>query len=296
MRVKPNQVQQLAQNISEFPTLPTIVARVIQELNNPYSSAEDVTGIISSDPAMTFRILKIANSAYYGFPRAITTVTESIVLLGFSTVRSLVLTTMMYQFNEMILPAQIKKSGKRAPLAFNRTEAWWHSVATAVATREIILARRQEAREHLGYLAGLMHDIGIMFFCHYMPEAYAKVQARLGKNETALSGIEEEIIGAHHGQVGAWIVDRWNLPKEIVEPIALHHFPEKGKDEKELTISLHVGDMLARLIQSPESPRPDWEKAAGWLEHLGLGETQLTDIQARVAQELKQIATFMAVA
>lgn len=294
--MKSTQVQQLAQTISEFPTLPTIVARVIQELNDPYSSAEDVTGIISSDPAMTFRILKIANSAYYGFPRAITTITESIVLLGFSTVRNLVLTTLMYQFNEMIVPAQVKKSGRRPPLAFNRTEAWWHSAATAIATREIILKRRQEAREHLGYLAGLMHDIGIMFFCHYLPEAYEKVQASRGKNDAALSRLEEEIIGAHHGQVGAWIVDRWNLPKEIVEPIALHHFPEQAKDEKELTITLHLGDMLARKIQTPDVPLPEWEHVGTWLEHLNLSEAQMADIEIRVGLELKQIANFMAVA
>jgi putative nucleotidyltransferase with HDIG domain len=293
--VKANQVKKLAQSISEFPTLPAIVARVIQELNNPYSSAADITDIISADPAMTFRILKMANSAYYGFPRSITTVTESIVLLGFSIVRNLMLTTLMYQFNEMTLPAHFKKSGKRNFVAVDRQEEWRHSVATAIATREIILQRHQEAWEHLGYLAGLMHDIGKSFFCHYMPDEYREVMLHAVQDNQALAKWEEEIIGADHGQVGAWIVDRWNLPKEIVEPIACHHCPKKAKTDKELTAILHVGDLLARKIRKPEAMAADWNRAEPWLEYLNLSEPQIREIEALVAKELSQIETFMAV-
>jgi HD-like signal output (HDOD) protein len=294
--VKASQVKKLAQNISEFPTLPVILARVVQELNNPYSSAGDITDIISSDPAMTFRILKMANSAYYGFPRSITTVTESIVLMGFSTVRNLMLTTMMYQFNEMTLPAQLKKAGRQNPIKFDRQAEWRHSVATAIATREIILQRRQETWEHLGYLAGLMHDIGKIFFCSYLPEEYRRVREGASRDEAEISLREEEIMGAHHGQVGAWIVDRWNLPKEIVEPIALHHFPEKAKAEKELTQMLFLGNLLAQKLRDPVNHSRAWSAAAGWLEKLNLSESGIWEVEKRMALELKQIETFMAVA
>jgi HD-like signal output (HDOD) protein len=269
----------------------------MQELNNPYSSAEDITEIISSDPAMTFRILKMANSAYYGFPRSITTVTESIVLMGFSTVRNLMLTTMMYQFNEMTLPAQLKKAGKRDAVKFDRKAEWRHSVATAIATREIILQHRQDAWEHLGYLAGLMHDIGKIFFCSYLPDDYRLVQEQASARDSLeFSRQEEEIIGAHHGQVGAWIVDRWNLPKEIVEPISLHHFPEKAKEEKELTQMLYLGNLLAQKIRDPKNHTQAWNAAASWLEKMNLTEGSVAEVEKRMAQELKQIETFMAVA
>jgi putative nucleotidyltransferase with HDIG domain len=292
--VKPDQLQKLVRTVGEFPTLPTVVARVIQELNNPFSSAASMTDLISVDQAMTFRILKMANSAYYGFPRAISTVTESIVLLGFSTVRNLMLTTLMYEFNEMMPPRPGRRG--RGPAGFNQRQEWKHSVAAAVSAREILLLRHREPIEHLGYLAGLMHDIGKIFFYHYQPEEYARVLQAAPGEAGELCRLEEQIMGAQHGQVGAWIVDRWNLPPEIVEPIAKHHFPDEAQEQRELTAVLHAANQAAHLAQlAPEAQ-------TAWLaEHPdGLGTLELTPDQIAalwriVSREIQQIEEFMAV-
>jgi putative nucleotidyltransferase with HDIG domain len=205
------------------------------------------------------------------------------------------LTTMMYQFNELTLPAHLKAAGKKNVVPIDRQEEWRHSVATAIATREIILKRHLEAWEHVGYLAGLMHDIGRVFFCHYMPDEYRLVLSKHKTDDVFLAQHEEDIIGADHGQVGAWIVDRWNLPKEIVEPIAYHHFPQKAKDGKELTTILHVGDMLARKIRNPEESARAWAADAAWREAISLNDVYIQEIEALVLKELRQIETFMAV-
>lgn len=291
--MKQDQLQKLVRSIGEFPTLPTVVARVIQELNNPYSSAASLTDLISVDQAMTFRILKMANSAYYGFPRAISTVTESIVLLGFSTVRNLMLTTLMYQFNEM-LPARGRRG--RATSDFDQRKEWKHAVAAAISAREILLLRRREPIEHLGYLAGLMHDIGKNFFHHYLPEEYARVPASARSQGGDLSRIEEKIMGAHHGQVGAWIVDRWNLPPEIVEPIACHHCPGEAKEQRELAEVLSAADQAARLAEAGPEAQAAWLAAhPDGMESPDLDADQLARLWGVVAREIRQIEEFMQV-
>jgi len=291
--VTSDQINNIIRGIGEFPTLPAVVARVIQELNNPYSSAANLTDIISVDQAMTFRILKMANSAYYGFPRTIATVTESIVLLGFSTVRNLMLTTMMYSFNEMTTG---RGRRGRPAFEFDHQEEWKHSLAAAIAARELMLQRRQEASEHLGYLAGLMHDIGKKLFYHYLPKEYADVLSRKAKDGEELSRMEQKLMGTHHGQVGAWIVDQWKLPQEIVEPIALHHFPGEAKEQKELAAVVYAANKLARVARQDAAGRAAWLKVPSqtWTG-LELTPEQIGKLWAVIGHEIRQIEAFMSV-
>lgn len=292
--MKSDQLQKLVRSIGEFPTLPAVVARVIQELNNPHSSAASLTDLISVDQAMTFRILKMANSAYYGFPRAIATVTESIVLLGFSTVRNLRLTTMMYGFNEM-LP---RRRGARTaePRGFDQRHEWKHAVATAITAREILLLRRREPIEHLGYLGGLMHDIGKIFFFHYLPEEYARVLAAGRLEDAELLALEERVMGADHGRVGAWIVDRWNLPPEIVEPIARHHAPDAAKEQRELAETISAANTVANLARlGPEAQAAWLQGHPDGLTAPALPTESVNRLWEVVAREIQQIEEFMAV-
>ncbi len=245
----------ITERITEFPTLPTVIARVMQIMDDPKSSAADLTSIIQLDQAMMFRILKMANSAYYGFPRAIATVTESIVLLGFTTVRNIILTTMIYQFDQLWNRQQDVKPGA---MAFDQMEEWHHAVATAIATRELISLQHLGALENFAYLAGLMHDIGKILFFQYMPEDYKPVLQAFRKKKQALWQLEEDMLGADHSRVGAWIVDKWNLPEDIVVPISNHHTPERSQDHQELTWALYWGNHIAyeALGDQPHEPEP----------------------------------------
>lgn len=279
-------LQAILQSVSEFPTLPTVIARVMQLLDDPYSSASDITELISKDQAMTFRILKMANSAYYGFPRAIATVTESIVLLGFATVRNLILTTMMYNFDQMWIPGEKRKIKKNPPRLDQQVE-WKHAVATAIAARELLIRQGLSAQEHLGYLAGLMHDVGKIFFYHYLHEDYMAVLEKVKGREAELPAAEAEMLGADHGQVAAWIVDRWNLPSEIVEPIAFHHAPGKAVKQRQLAEVLAEANLLAHQVLDLPQSGPAVE---------GVSDDELKKlegIRGKIMQELKQTEALM---
>jgi putative nucleotidyltransferase with HDIG domain len=294
--VKEDKLKRVIQSISDFPTLPSVVAKVMQILNDPYSSASDLTEIISIDQAMTFRILKMANSAFYGFPRAVATVTESIVLLGFATVRNLILTTMMFNFDQMWAEKNRAKPGFKKS-HFNQRQIWKHSVATAIMTRQLLTSQAMGHLEHVGFLAGLMHDVGKILFYHYFHDQYFEVLNKKPDDGRALSRLETEMIGAHHGQVGGWIVDRWNLPEEIVTPIIFHHFPEEAKEKKELTNVVYIANRMAHatLDETFRGDQASREGAAQWWNQLGLTQEQVVKMEDILKKELMEIESFMAV-
>lgn len=282
----------ITERISDFPTLPGVIARVMQVMDDPNSSASDLTDLIKLDQAMMFRILKMANSAYYGFPRSIATITESIVLLGFTTVRNIILTTMMYQFDQLWKSGQGKSPGRES--YFDQKKEWAHAVATAIASRELIILQHQMALENFGYLAGLMHDIGKVLFFQYMQEEYQPVLKVYSCHQRPLWELELKMIGAHHGQVGSWIVDRWNLPEDIVAPIANHHSPEIARDHLELTWALHFADYIAHEALQDKSFKledPGWQtRLENFISIDREGQTKLIE---KVREELQLIESYM---
>jgi HD-like signal output (HDOD) protein len=290
----PNRLREIIEQINDLPTLPDVLARVMEVLDNPYSSASDLTSLIKLDQAMMFRILKMANSAYYGFPRTIATVTESIVVLGFSTVRNLLLTTMMYNFDQLWSNGE-KSGGKKIPI-FNHVTAWKHSVTTAIACREIIRLQHQDLLEKFGYLAGLMHDVGKILFMRAFNQEYSHLLEEQVGSGKDLFLLENEILGANHGQVGAWMVDKWNLPKEIVEPIAYHHFPHEAKKYKPLTLILYHANRLAHAAAEHKSSGNPKLPETICLEFKDIiGPEFLPELIGKINQELQHIEAFMAV-
>lgn len=291
--MKAGKLKKIIRAVGEFPTLPMVVSRIMEILNNPYSSASDLTEVISVDQAMTFRILKMANSAYYGFPRAVATVTESIVLLGFTTVKNLILTTMMYNFDQIWSPGGRPKK-KDGQALFDQKAEWKHAVATAIAARELMTMQRRESYEHLGYLAGLMHDVGKILLYHYLFDDYQEVLRRRLKKDQEISRLEQKIIGAHHGQVGAWIVDRWNLPEEIVAPIEFHHFPDEARQQRELTRVVYMADHIAHGVDDGTIEEQGFRERVGFHRDFPeVSQEQFQKLGKKIQHEMAEIERFM---
>lgn len=225
----------LERRIRDIPTLPSVASKVMQILENPRSSATDVERVIMLDPSLASRILKLVNSAYYGFPRRIATISQSVVILGFITVKNLVLSISVADFFIM--------EGKNK--LFNRAELWRHSVGTAVAAR--ILARKARFPQlEEAFMAGLLHDIGKVVLDHYFPEEFSEVVTLVKNKGISMFEAEREVLGISHAVVGRWIADRWNLPPLLVEVINYHHQPFENKDYWATTALVHTADILAR--------------------------------------------------
>ncbi len=232
---KAQRVRRITQSILTLPSLPTVTAKMLELVDNPRTSAAGLAQLIMQDQVLTARILKVANSSFYGFPREIGTVKLAVVVLGFDAVKEMglglsVLTT-------------LKRESSGGSLDWSRF--WQHSVAVAAATR--LLARTVCYRlAGEAFVAGLLHDIGRLVLSIYLADDLDMVHRLSSSGGMASEEAEKEIFGVTHAQVGAWLAEKWNLPPTLVEAIQYHDAPESCPAERpELPLLVYLGNHLA---------------------------------------------------
>jgi putative nucleotidyltransferase with HDIG domain len=232
-------LKNLIQKMDDLPILPNIISKVMKIIDNPYSNADHLTELISMDQSLTVKTLKLANSAYYGFPREIVTVTEAVVVLGFLTVRNLILTSTLY--NIFVNESQEERE-------FDRRKFWKHSVATAICARLLVSATAPgQKEEEEAFTLGILHDVGKVFLdTNYHADFMSVMRENRKNRKIQLFELERRVFGIDHAEIGAMIIDRWNLPENFFEPIKYHHTPGEASD-KYMTSILHVADVISKF-------------------------------------------------
>jgi len=228
-------LRRITEKIIGLPTLPTIVTQLISLVGNPKSSARDVAQLISTDQALTAKILKVANSAFYGFPRKIATVQLAIVVLGFEAVKNLGLSV-----------AVLKRfsSGADHEL-FDRQRFWEHAIGTGVAARQLA-KRGGYSNADEAFVAGILHDIGKLILIEYFFDEFAEALERAEADEITIAEAEEIVLGVTHAEVGGWLAEKWNLPPSLVETITHHHHPGTLAEPEPTLFLIHMADNLVR--------------------------------------------------
>ncbi len=283
----PYRIKRITESIIGLPTLPTIVSKMLELVDNPRTSAASLARLISSDQTLTARILKLANSAYYGFPKEISTVNMAIVVLGFNTVK------------EMGLSLSVFDAFKNQDNAsvFDISRFWEHSIGCGVASR--MLARNYHSRNSSeAFVAGLLHDIGKIILNQYFHREFAQIMEMVVKGNT-LEDAEEATIGTSHGQVGCWLAERWNLPEIISQTILWHHQPWTAQKENVFIATVTLGDYLCHLCNIGNSGRtsinsPDtrfWEIFQS--EKIPIDEPDLDNLQTDFLLEFDKADTFI---
>ncbi len=233
--------QGLLEEVGQIPTLPTIVARALQIIDDPNSQAEHLGKLLSQDPALSVKVLRLANSAFYGIPRTISSINQAVIILGFNTLRSLVLSATVF-----------KIFGGHGH-GIDRGRFWTHSVSAAMATR--ILARKV-ARVHsvnadAAFMAGLLHKLGLLIFEIIASAPHAAVLARAEQGEASLAELERETMGIHYAQLGGLLAERWELPEELQQPIVCHIRPGQSDEWDVASALVHAGAFLAEQCGYP---------------------------------------------
>lgn len=207
----PIDVQSLLESLDHLPVIPAVAARLLS-LNDDATSALEVSQVISTDPVLTATLLRVSNSAYYGFSRRLSTVREAVLLLGFKQVR------------QIAVGASVMRSWKRAAGGadeFDMDLFWGHSMSVAVmaetAARKFSAGRPEEA-----FTAGVLHDVGVLALREAMPLQF-RAAIRAASSGTELLIAEREHIGLTHDEVAEALADRWQLPERLVDAIAHHH-------------------------------------------------------------------------
>ncbi|MDR3011808.1 MAG: HDOD domain-containing protein [Chitinispirillales bacterium] len=244
-RINPDTIRQKVQRVLNLPTLPTVVSKMLHMVDSQRSSAQTLARLISTDQALTAKLLKLANSAYYGYAREISTVNMAVVVLGFNTVKELVLGLTVFD---------VFKGSSHDPAGFDAVKFWEHSAACGVAAR---MLSKNNASRYTGeaFVAGLLHDMGKMILNQYF-EADLHETIKLARSgERSLESIELEILGVTHGQIGAWLAEKWNLPSIISDAIKHHHDPWNSKANPSFVALVTVADMLCHQTRIGSSGR-----------------------------------------
>ena len=284
-------LKRITESIIRLPTLPTVVSRMIQLVDNPKTSAASLAQFIASDQSLTARILKLANSAYYGFPREITTVNMAIVVLGFNAVKDMGLSLSVFDVFKDI----------EGDATFSSTDFWQHSIACGVASR--VLARRILPRvAGEAFVAGLLHDIGKVILNQYAHAEFVAILKLVASSGVSLDEAELAVIGASHAQVGGWLAEKWNLPTLIVSSIIFHHTPFQAPAEfavMDTLVSLanylcHTSHIGNSARTQPQVPDERWWQI---FENAGIvfGPADLEAIESDFLIEFDKSGSFMAV-
>jgi putative nucleotidyltransferase with HDIG domain len=226
------------ENISGLPTLPTVIDRITRLLQNPQTSAEEIGKAITVDQALASKVLKLVNSAFYGFPGKIGTITHSVVILGFSTVKNVVLTASIFDIFHR----------KGSPLgSFDIEQFWKHSIATGAASQAIAKHIGFEQKETC-FIAGLLHDIGKLILCHHMPAEFARIVNNAAAKEILFYESERELFDLTHCEVGDILTRKWNLPPELQQSVLHHHNPSPSHNHYMVTAIVHAADIFVRAL------------------------------------------------
>jgi putative nucleotidyltransferase with HDIG domain len=206
-------VEEILEGIRELPTIPEVLVRIWQLVDDPSSSARDLQEVVMLDPPLAARVLRLANSPYYGGKTNIQDIRSAITVLGFDVIRNLA-----------VCLAVTKRLVEEAPRdrVLDRRALWRHCVATAVVSREVAVALRIGHPEE-SFTGGLLHDVGMYVIGLVRPGIYAPVVERAIAGRTPLADAERQVLGYDHAAMGSAFAARWNFPPRIRDVIGRHH-------------------------------------------------------------------------
>ena len=233
---RPTTLAGLIDRTPELPTMPSVALATHKETSRSGASAASVAALVATDPALTARVLRLANSAYYGNVRGVAAVSDAVLLLGMKAVRNLCLLAGTYPWLKGGLPAY----------EFGPGDLLDHSLTAAVASRTV--AEGAGFDGEVAFTAGLLHDLGKVALALWFTPLDGAIRGRED---------ERRVLGFDHGATGGELARRWNLPQELVAAIACHHMPCGGLEDV-----VHLGDALAHALAGGKVPEIDPEALA----------------------------------
>lgn len=266
------------------------VARSVLELAaSDDAVALDLVAVIRTDPGLTAKVLKLCNSAYYGFQREIASIEEAGVLLGVSVLVNLVLTSTTSRC--------FRDYGSASRETHRRL--WRECLTNALASR-LIAARHGQADRERAYTAGLLQNIGKLVLERFLAEERGAVHAAVEAGAAQVEA-EREVLGIDHAEIGARLTGAWGLPEVLVDAIRHHHAPERASVEPKLAATIHLAERCAQRLESaPDEATEDAVTEAPPSVHAALRATRLSSedlaaLERPLLQELVRAQDFLLV-
>lgn len=230
-----DKLDKVINKIEDLPTLPIVIQRILQLINDPKATTKQIGSIITSDQSLTAKTLKLVNSAFYGFSKKITTVDQAIVIIGFNAVKNLAISASVFDI--------FKNMNQRS--SFDRYGFWTHSVAVAFIAKQISEDTRIGNPGEI-FVSALLHDIGKIILDIYFSDDMNKILYNANNKNISFIQSEEEILGFTHSEVGFLLCRKWNLPDNLYIPIRYHHHPNKATKYEQIVAVVHAANIIAK--------------------------------------------------
>lgn len=279
-----NAAKDIIQRVGALPPLPDTAVKLMNVINDPSSTVNDIVDTVKYDQAVTAEVLKLCNSAYFGLSRTITSLSEAMLRLGTVKVLQLV---MSVHTNALL-------SREQTGYGLDPGVLWKHSVAVALAAT-CVAKRLNVTNVNLVFTAGLLHDIGKVVLNEYVAEDFAKIVHTVKENKKSFVEAEQEILGFSHQEIGAKIAEMWSLPDAIVRCVRFHHDPGELDPPDPLVDTVYLANCICLLLgiglgEDGLFYRADEEVIA---RH-NLAESDLEIIGAQMLTDLKRVEQLFA--
>jgi putative nucleotidyltransferase with HDIG domain len=224
----------------DLPSMPSTLARIIQITNKQDSTAEQLSRVVMLDQSLSTKVLRLANSAFFGRRTKAETITEAVVTLGFASVRNLAASASVV---DALFP-------KRLFIGFNWQDMWTHSVTCAVAAECIYTCAGRNSMENneSAFLAGLLHDIGKLIIARALPNRFMQIVEACRDYNFDMVRAENNYLSTNHSKIGYDLAQQWDFPERISAGIAYHHAPEDACEYEDLARAVQAADMLAKRL------------------------------------------------
>ena len=248
--------------MGDLPAMPHIAAQVVQKLADPDATPRQIQELISQDQALAARVLKMANSPFYGASRTVSSIKEAVIFMGFDSIGSLIMSSVVKD-----MAATAGEAG---------ASLWEHSISTAIGARHIGRALGHQRLEET-FLAGLLHDIGKSVLFQQAPEKMREVVSLVNDGKSFLDA-ERELLGFTHTEIGELLTQNWQFPRTMVDAVANHHEPERALAAPELTHVIGIANSLCHKLGIGLTNRPDMDPyALQSVKKLKLGDKLISD-------------------
>jgi len=267
---------------TQIPTLPIVVQNVLNIANDDTTSAKDLADFICKDQAISHKVLRLANSAYYGSVKEVASIQRAITVIGFNEVVSLAIGMGVFSSFGKMDTHEI----------FSMRDLWLHSIGCAAAAKE--LAKRLSfPSSNQAFMSGLLHDMGKIIFAVYFPEEYGRAIKSSHENQSPLFREETATFGLDHAALSGLLMERWHFPEELLVPSGFHHRSLKCRtDYRHHAAIVQVADALCHRAEIGCSGNPVVPDVSEISRFLSLTKSSEEDIIADLKEQRPKIEAF----
>jgi len=271
--------EKILQGVKELPPMPQVVVKTQELMANPNVDAKKIAEVIETDQGIAAKVLKVANSSYYGMSGKISSISHALIVLGNSVLEEVV----TLAGTEGILAGKLKGYG------YDSKDLWKHSLAVAIGSK-IISGQENPDLAKEAHMAGLMHDVGKIILDTHVAERKDEIEAYMEKEEKTFLDAENRYFGFNHAEIASEVCKKWNFPESIASAIKHHHQPGKSNGTG-LAYILHLADFIA-ITGGIGYDNDDYlfELEAGTMDYLKITNEAMSDMTFKVTEDVNNIS------